>query len=85
MRMILDLAIPLSYLATYSAAILRAILMLATSRHSEYFLSCVFHRIDREQKHFVCVFPSVCIYPSVIVYFNDIDHEYFWVRIISVD
>jgi hypothetical protein len=39
---ITDLAVLFSYLAVYSAAILRAFLMLTTSRRSEYFLDRVF-------------------------------------------
>jgi len=59
--------------------------MLTTSRHGEYFLPCVFYRIDGEQKDFVRVFPSVRVYSSVIVHFNDVDREYFWVWIIGRD
>ena len=59
--------------------------MLTTSRHGEYFLPCVIYRIDREQKDFVRVSPSVRVFSSIIVHFNDVDHEYFWVWIIGRD
>jgi hypothetical protein len=38
-----------------------------------------------ERKDFACVYPSVRVYSSAIVHFNDVNHKYFWVWIISWD
>jgi hypothetical protein len=82
-RKSLDLAIPLSYHAIYQPAILRAFLVLTTSRHGEYFLPCIICRIYGEKKDMVRVFPSVRVYSSVIVHFNDVDREQMWIWIVG--
>lgn len=75
---LLNLVVRFSYLTIYSPAVLRALLVLPTSRHSEYFLRCIIYWIDGNLKDFICVFASVRILSSVIVHFNDADRKYFW-------
>jgi hypothetical protein len=74
-----DLAIPLSYQAIYSPALLRAFLFLTTSQHGEHFLPCIFCRVYPKRKDFV----GEC--PSVVIHFDDVDREHFWVWIIGWD